>query len=73
MNPLTQEENDLFQAIILGNISNPCLIRSEIDGIEVACIATAIKQENGEIIISPLAILANEKLFKKLKDPREDG
>lgn len=68
---LTDGESEIFDAI--QNASNMLLIRTRMDGEEVAVIAAHNQdEETGEIIITPLAVLVTDKIMAKLEDPTNE-
>lgn len=71
MTALTDSERLLYQSILY-NIEegyDTCLIRSRLDGQEVAVIAGANSEANGDVVLTPLAILVTDDLFARLEQP----
>ena len=68
MRNLTPEEIKLYRNLISGRFQNFVLVSSEFDGIETGIIA-ALNGSDGAYETTPLAILINGDVFKKLKSP----
>lgn len=66
----TQTEKD-----ILAFIKNPdnevnlCLVKTEFDGVLTSVVCQIERTEDNKDTLNPLAILVNEELFKRLKNP----
>lgn len=68
MRNITQEEAKKYRDIISGQFSNFVLLATELGGIETSVIASLDGKE-GDYITTPLAVLVNKEIFRKLKSP----
>ena len=68
MRDITQEEAKKYRDIISGQFSNFVLLATELGGIETSVIASLDGKE-GDYITTPLAVLVNKEIFRKLKSP----
>ena len=70
MRALTPEEVKLYRNIISGQFQNFVLLSTEFDGVETGIIS-ALNGTEGDYKTTPLAVLVNKEVFKKLKSPGE--
>ncbi|MBN1156550.1 hypothetical protein JXA85_02975 [Candidatus Woesearchaeota archaeon] len=68
MRNITQEEAKKYRDITSGQFSNFVLLATELDGVETSVIAS-LDGKPGDYITTPLAVLVNKEIFKKLKSP----
>jgi len=68
MRALTPEEVKLYRNIISGQFQNFVLLSTEFDGVETGIIS-ALNGTEGDYETTPLAVLVNKAVFKKLKSP----
>lgn len=66
--PLTNSERSVFNDITSGDYDNLALIRTQLDGRDVAAIA-AVMSDGGEYQVLPVAILVNDELFARMTAP----
>ena len=71
MRSITYEEARKYRHIISGQFSNFVLLATELEGIETAVIAS-MDGKKGDYVTTPLAVLVNKEIFKKLKSPGDD-
>lgn len=64
--PLTENEKDIFHAI--QDAPNIALVQTAFDGEDTAVIA-AINEHEGEVIVTPLAVLVTDAIMARLADP----
>jgi len=69
MEPLTDEENKVFEGV--REAENMLLIRSRLDGEDVAVIA-AYEENEDEFLLQPLAVLVTDGIMSRLEDPSRD-
>jgi len=65
---ITHEEAKKFRDLISGQFSNFVLLATELDGIETSVIAS-LDGTQGDYVTTPLAVLVNKPIFRKLKNP----
>ena len=68
MRNITHEEAKKFRDIISGQFHNFVLLATELDGIET-CVIASLDGTQGDYVTTPLAVLVNKPIFKKLKNP----
>ncbi|MCK4792641.1 MAG: hypothetical protein KAV87_53420 [Desulfobacteraceae bacterium] len=68
MRNISPEEAKKFRDLTSGQFHNFVLLATELDGIETTVIA-ALNGKQGDYITTPLAVLVNKAIFKKLKSP----
>ena len=71
MRNITQEEAKKFRDLTSGQFSNFVLLATELDGIETSVIAS-LDGKKGDYVTTPLAVLVNKTIFRKLKSPGDD-
>lgn len=69
MEKLTDAEIVCFEAVTSGRYGNFALVRSVLDGEEVAVIASVQGEENGEYVIEPLYVQVTNAIFARLVGP----
>ncbi len=69
MEALTDAETKVFDAIRNPEYGNFALVRSRLNGEDVAVIAAVNDAEDGGVLISPVAVLVTDKIMGKLADP----
>jgi hypothetical protein len=67
--PLTDEQAQVFHDLTSGRFSNFALVSSALDGKPVAVIAAVHQVSDDEQFVEPLAILVDDDLFGRLTDP----
>ena len=68
MRNITQEEAKKYRDITSGRFSNFVLLATELDGVETSVIAS-LDGKKGDYTTTPLAVLVNKEIFRKLKSP----
>lgn len=68
MRDITKEETKKFRDLISGQFHNFVLLATELDGVETSVIASLDGKE-GDYVTTPLAVLVNKPIFRKLKSP----
>ena len=71
MRNITQGEAKKYRHIISGQFSNFVLLATEFDGIETSVIAS-LDGKQGDYVTTPLAVLVNKEIFRRLKSPGDD-
>lgn len=71
LDKLTEEETEVFEAIRDEKYDNFALVRSHLDGEDVAVIAT-VNGDDDDVIITPLAVLVTDKIMDRLVDPSRE-
>ena len=71
MKDITQEETKKFRDLISGQFHNFVLLATELDGVETSVIAS-LNGKRGDYVTTPLAVLVNKTIFRKLKNPGDD-
>lgn len=69
MRAINREEKRIFNLMRL-RIKNMALVSTELDGIETAVICdVGLDEATKEILMFPKAVLVNDEILKKLKQP----
>lgn len=67
---LTDADSEQFERLqVLMTTPGACIVRSTLDGQEVAVAAFAWPEADGGITIEPLAILVDDALMSRLTEP----